>query len=139
MSEPHPPIWIGGNAGAARQRVADHGDGWCPFPAPAGLAQTARTVALDSVDKLADAIADLRVRLEAAGRDPASIDIAFSNPAGGDPASASFDADAHHEGLARLSDLGVTWIHVGLPGDSLGHALEVLEAYGERVVSRQGQ
>ena len=34
ISQPHPPIWIGGNTTAARQRVAQYGDGWCPFPAP---------------------------------------------------------------------------------------------------------
>src|SRR6201988_815757 len=31
ISRPHPPIWIGGNTTAARQRVALYGDGWCPF------------------------------------------------------------------------------------------------------------
>ena len=31
VSDPHPPIWIGGNTGAARRRVAEKGDGWCPF------------------------------------------------------------------------------------------------------------
>ena len=62
MSEPHPPIWIGGNTAAARRRVAEYGDGWCPFPAPAGLAQTARTAALDSNEKLAEGIDDLRRR-----------------------------------------------------------------------------
>ena len=34
VSDPHPPIWIGGNTGAARRRVAEKGDGWCPFAAP---------------------------------------------------------------------------------------------------------
>src|SRR5205807_1849381 len=68
---PHPPIWIGGNSGQARQRVADLGDGWAPFPAPAVLARTARTVALDSPEDLAEAIGDLHARLDAAGRDPA--------------------------------------------------------------------
>lgn len=33
LSSPHPPIWIGGNTTASRQRVAQYGDGWCPFPA----------------------------------------------------------------------------------------------------------
>ncbi|HKV20749.1 MAG TPA: LLM class F420-dependent oxidoreductase, partial [Mycobacterium sp.] len=70
VSDPHPPIWIGGNTAAARQRVAVHGDGWCPFPAPAMLAQTARTAALESVEGLAEGIDDLRRRLDAAGRDP---------------------------------------------------------------------
>ena len=83
VSRPHPPIWIGGNTAAARQRVATYGDGWCPFPAPAVLAQTARTAALDSVDALAEGIADLRRRCDAAGRDWSGIDITFSNLGGG--------------------------------------------------------
>src|ERR1700730_12080674 len=56
ISDPHPPIWIGGNSSQARQRVADRGQGWCPFPAPPGVAQTARTVALDTPERLASAI-----------------------------------------------------------------------------------
>jgi alkanesulfonate monooxygenase SsuD/methylene tetrahydromethanopterin reductase-like flavin-dependent oxidoreductase (luciferase family) len=135
VSDPHPPIWIGGNSARARQRVADGGDGWCPFPAPAGLAATARTVALDTPEALAAAIDDLRSRLEAAGRDPASVDIAFATPEGGDPSSDAFDADAHLAGLERLAALGVTWVQVGLPGDSVAHALETLHRYGEQVIS----
>lgn len=135
VAEPHPPIWIGGNSGRARQRVADHGDGWCPFPAPALLAQTARTVAMD-LDHLPEAIDDLRVRLDAAGRDPVAVDIAFGNPAGGDPATDAFDADAHVEGLDRLAALGVTWVQVGLPGDSLAHITDTLQRYGEQVIAR---
>jgi Luciferase-like monooxygenase len=86
VTEPHPPIWIGGNSGRARQRVAARGQGLCPFIAPPGLARTARTVALDSPEQLALAIDDLRRRLDVAGRDPASIDIAFAKPAWGNPA-----------------------------------------------------
>jgi probable F420-dependent oxidoreductase len=136
VTTPHPPIWIGGNSGRARQRVADRGAGWCPFPAPAGLARTSRTAALDTPDLLAEAIGDLRRRLDAAGRDPASVDIAFSNPAGGDPGSDAFDADAHLAGLDALAALGVTWVQVGVPGDSVGHALDALQRYGEQVIGR---
>jgi len=75
VSSPHPPIWIGGNTSAARARVAAYGQGWCPFRAPAVLAQTARTAALDSVEHLAAGIDDLRRRLEDAGRDPSGVDI----------------------------------------------------------------
>jgi probable F420-dependent oxidoreductase len=136
VTQPHPPIWIGGNSGQARQRVADRGDGWCPFPAPAPLAKTARTVALDTPERLAEAIGDLRDRLEAADRDPASVDVAFSTSAGGDPAGDAFDADAHLDGLAALAALGVTWVQVGLPGDSVAHAVETLQRYGTDVIQR---
>ncbi|HET6950156.1 MAG TPA: LLM class F420-dependent oxidoreductase [Acidimicrobiales bacterium] len=136
VSDPHPPLWIGGNGPRARQRVVDRGDGWCPFPAPAALARTARTVALDTPESLGVAIDDLRRRLDAAGRDPGSVDIAFSCAAGGMPWSASFDADAHLEGLAELAALGVTWVQVGLPGDSPAHVVETLQRYGEQVIAR---
>ncbi len=135
-SVPHPPIWIGGNAAAARQRVADRGDGWCPFPAPAGLAATAGTAAMDTIATFAEAIDDLQRRLERAGRDPASVDIAFSNPDGGSPGRDDFDGDAHLAGLEKLADLGVTWIHVSLPGSSLAAALEAVDRYGDQVISK---
>lgn len=135
VSDPHPPIWIGGNSAGARQRVADRGDGWCPFPAPAVVAKTARTVALDTPERLAEAIDDLRRRLDAAGRDPHAVDVSFSNPAGGDPATEAFDADAHLGGLAALEALGVTWVQVGLPGDSVEHAVETLQRYGTEVIA----
>ena len=134
VSDPHPPIWIGGNSRGARQRVADRGDGWCPFPAPPVVAKTARTVVLDTPERLAEAIDDLRRRLDAAGRDPSSVDIAFSCPTGGDPATDAFDAAAHLEGLAELERLGVTWVQVGLPGDSVHHAVETIQRYGTEVI-----
>ncbi len=136
VSDPHPPIWIGGNSGRARQRVAEHGDGWCPVPAPAIVATTARTASLDTPEAFAEAVDDLRRRLDAAGRDPASVDVCFTNPAGGHPADDGFDADAHLEGLASLGRSGVTWVQVGLPGDSVDHAAEVAQRYGEQVIAR---
>lgn len=130
-----PPIWIGGNSAAARQRVAERGDGWCPFPAPANLARTARTVALDTRDRLAAAIDDLRSRLETAGRDPATIDVSFACTAGGSPGADDFDADAHREGLADLEALGVTWVQVPLPGASPEAAEDTIARYAETVIA----
>ena len=137
VSDPHPPIWIGGNAAAARQRVADHGDGWCPFNAPAALAKGTATVPMDTVERLADGIADLRQRVEAAGRDPNAIDIAFMNTAGGSPGDEAFDVDAHLARMEQLAGLGVTWMHVSMPGDSLAHVLETIERYGKIVIAGQ--
>lgn len=135
VHRPHPPIWIGGNTGAARTRVARHGDGWCPFAAPPGLAKTAGTAAMDSLDALAAGIADLRVKLEAADRDPASIDIVFNNFDGGNPGDDDFDVDAYLSGVEKLAALGVTWLHVTLPGDSLAHALETIDRFGKTVIA----
>lgn len=134
-SVPRLPIWIGGNGARARARVASHGDGWAPFPAPAGLARTARTTALDTIEELASAIADLHRRLADAGRDPASVDISFGCHAGGDPAGDDFDPAAHRAGLEELAELGVTWVQVGVPGDSVGRAVRTVRRYGEQVIA----
>jgi len=135
VQRPHPPIWIGGNTGAARRRVTAHGDGWCPFPAPAMLAQTARTAEMDS-GTLGEGIDDLRRRLEAVGRDPSTVDISFTNAEGGSPGADDFNADAYLSGVEKLAALGVTWLQVGLPGDSLAHALETIERFGKLVVAQ---
>jgi probable F420-dependent oxidoreductase len=134
VSQPHPPIWVGGNTGAARQRVVKHGDGWCPFPAPAALAQTARTAAIDSIERLAAGIEDLRRRCDTAGRDWSTIDVVFTNFDGGSPARDDFNADAYLTGLDKLAALGVTWIQVGLPGDSLAHVLETIDRFRAVVI-----
>ena len=135
VGRPHPPIWIGGNTAAARRRVTTHGDGWCPFPAPAMLAQTARTAEMDS-GTLGEGIDDLRRRLEAVGRDPSTVDISFTNAEGGSPGADDFNADAYLSGVEKLAALGVTWLQVGLPGDSLAHALETIERFGKLVVAQ---
>jgi probable F420-dependent oxidoreductase len=128
------PIWIGGNSQLTRSRVAAEGDGWNPFPAPAALARTTKTPVLETVDDLARMLDDLWRRVEEAGRDRESIDVAFGTSAGGSPGSDSFDSEAHRQGLAELAELGVTWNGIGVPGDSLEHALETLERYGEQVI-----
>ncbi|BBX24701.1 LLM class F420-dependent oxidoreductase [Mycolicibacter terrae] len=135
-TSPHPPIWIGGNTGKARQRVATRGDGWAPFAAPAALAGTARTAAMDSVDALAAGIQDLRRRCEEAGREWAAIDICFSNLAGGRPGDDDFNAHAYLDGLGRLADVGVTWVQVAVPGDGLSQAIEAIEHFGESVIQQ---
>jgi hypothetical protein len=100
------------------------------------MAQTSRTVVLDGPERLAELIDDLRRRLDAAGRDPATVDITFSTPEGGDLGSEAFDADANLAGLEHLATLGVTWVQVSLPGDSLDHALEAVQRYGEQVIAK---
>jgi probable F420-dependent oxidoreductase len=134
VSLPHPPIWIGGNTAAARRRVAEYGDGWCPFPAPAVLAQTARTASMESLDDLKAGIDDLHRRCDAVGRDPSALDVTFTNSAGGNPADDDFNADAFLSGVDKHAALGVTWVQVQVPGDSLAHAVETIQKFGRLVI-----
>jgi probable F420-dependent oxidoreductase len=135
LSRPHPPIWIGGNTAAARRRVVRHGDGWCPFKAPAGLAKTARTTAMDDTESLTAGIDDLRRRCDAEDRDFTAIDVAFANDRGGEPGTPEFNADQHLTGLNQLEKQGVTWVQVALPGESLAQTLEAIESFGTEVIA----
>jgi probable F420-dependent oxidoreductase len=132
---PLPPLWIGGNSRQSRRRVARYGDGWTPFPAPRVISQTTKTPPLETVDQLAGMLEELWQFVDEAGRDRTEIDVAFGTPEGGTPGRASFDPDAHLAGLHGLVRLGVTWAHTSVPGDSLAHALEALEQYGETVIA----
>ncbi len=114
--------------------MAQYGDGWCPFPAPPQLAQTAGTAVIDSLEKPTAGIDDLRRRCDAEGRDFSAIDITSTNFEGGSPTDDAFNADAYLEGLAKLEKLGVTWVSVHLPGDSIAHVLETLDPFRTLVI-----
>ena len=133
----HVPIWIGGNSALTRRRVAARGDGWNPFPAPAWLAKTARTVPLEGLDDLAPMLDHLWRHVEEAGRDRSAIDVAFTTglPGAGDD---GFDAATHLEQLDRMAALGVTWNSTTVPGDSLAHAIDAVERYGAEVIRTEG-
>jgi probable F420-dependent oxidoreductase len=127
------PIWIGGNSALTRRRVAQHGDGWNPFPAPAWLAKTSRTVPLEGLDELMPMLEHLWEQVDANGRDRSEIDVAFTTGLSG-PASDDFDAAAHLETLDRMAKLGITWNSITVSGDSIAQAVEGLERYGAEVI-----
>jgi probable F420-dependent oxidoreductase len=70
--KPHPPIWVGGHTEPALRRTATLGDAWHPIGlrGPAGLAP----------DELAEKLDRIRTLARAAGRDPATIQVALRAP-----------------------------------------------------------
>ena len=86
------------------------------------------------MQRLAECIDDLRRRCDAAGRDWSAIDITFTNFEGGSITDDDFNADTYLEGLEKLEKLGVTWVSVHLPGDSMAHALETLDRFRTLVI-----
>ena len=77
---------------------------------------------------------DLWRLLDASGRDQAEVDVSFTTLTAEGPGDAGFSPDAHLEALAELADLGVTWCSASVPADSLHHAVEALQRYGELVI-----
>ena len=88
---------------------------------------------LETVDDLVPMVEHLHQQLDEAGRDPATVDISFTTGKPG-PAEDGFDPAAELEALARMASIGVTWSSVPIPGDTLDHAIEALQRYGEEVI-----
>ena len=54
--------------------------------------------------------------------------------AGGDPGGERFNPEAQLDAVSELAALGVTWSGISVPGDSLDHALETLQRFGDSVI-----
>lgn len=133
IQSPHPPIWIGGNSKRAIRRAAEHGQGWSPFPAPGKYASRARTAAIESVDDLREGIAYLHEHAERAGRTE-KLDVNFVPFGSLMNSQESADAEALREQIAELEAVGVTWVTVGVRGESRAEYIEGLARFGERVI-----
>jgi probable F420-dependent oxidoreductase len=70
VQRPHPPIWVGGEGPAALRRAARIGNAWYPIGSN-------NQHLLDTLSRLKAGIARLRKATTDAGRDPASVEVAF--------------------------------------------------------------
>jgi probable F420-dependent oxidoreductase len=128
---PRPPVWVGGNSAASRDRAARRCDGWAPMLVGAGLARTTRTAALDSPQALAAAVDDLRRRAADAGHDPASLDVVVSVPGlGRDGAPLAETVDR----AAALAEAGATWLVLAPPTGPVTACVEAVAAYGAQLI-----
>lgn len=129
---PHPPIWIGGNGAAAIRRVVEHGNGWMPIIAAAGMASTMRTAAIEDADQFGAAVQHLHTRLADAGRDPRSVDVQVVCPPVDLDDGASIDRA--RETLAELEGHGATWAVIHVDGSSPQAAVDYIKAFGEAMI-----
>lgn len=127
---PHPPIWVGGNSRRARERAARWGSGWSPLLVGEMVATTSRTAQIDSVERLAELVAETLDLVRAAGRDPAGFSVQVDGAVRIDEALA--DPDEHRALLVRLDGFGVTDTVVRPPaGANEAGILSGLEAYAD--------
>jgi probable F420-dependent oxidoreductase len=134
---PGPPIWVGGEGPAARRRAGRIGDGWYP---------TIRNPKepLDTPEALAAALADVRGHAEAAGRDPAVIDVVLFAPGYSlgtkakhrDGRRVTFTGSAEQiAGDARAyAAAGVCEVVVGFESNELQDALDRIEGLARDVM-----
>ena len=120
-----PPVWCGGNSRRAMRRAVELGDGWMPFSTPGGLGAAVRTAEIASVDDLAARLELLDELCEQANR-PTRPTICFTPPTPFADSS-RFDDEMH-----QLGALGVEWLSVTLPCDSLTRWTEAVVELSER-------
>ena len=135
VQQPHPPIWIGGNSRAAVRRAAQHGQGWSPFPVSAAFGRHTRTAPLETIEQLAERIRELLDHASALGRsEPLDVNfVPFGLPM--NPTRMP-DPDGFCEQVVRLSEIGVSWLSIGLPCPSRAGYSEHATRFGEQVIAR---
>lgn len=107
---PYPVLWRGGNSDAAIRQAAIECDGWNPAEAPAPAAVGTGMRYISGPDALAERIKLLRGVAEEAGRDR-PLDVILNRPR---PEWRERPKAEIREELARLAEIGVTWIAVWL-------------------------
>jgi probable F420-dependent oxidoreductase len=107
-SQPHPPIWMGGNSKRAIRRAVGSCQGWSPLPTAPQRAP--RTATLSTLEDLRTRIVFAQKEAEAIGRqEPLEICLGLLNPSPGSP---DYDPGHCRSYIRALADLGVTWIGV---------------------------
>ena len=137
VQQPHPPIWVGGNAAAAIRRAATHAQGWSPFPLPAAYRGRTRTAAIESVEDLGEKIRAFRATAAELGRTE-PLDVNFVPFGRAMNSQEPLDVPAFRDQLAALASVGVTWVSVGLPGKTRAAYLESVEHFGDEVIAAGG-
>ena len=136
--KPHPPLWIGGESLPAIRRAATIGDGWYPF----GSNPKFR---MDKIETYAARLARLHQEAEKAGRDPATIDLAYNcafhdsreaEHVDGGRQTFTGSPELRAEDINRLAEAGVKHMVVNVGADNLNETLERMEEFSTNVMPK---
>jgi probable F420-dependent oxidoreductase len=137
VQKPHPPIWVGGESPVALRRAGRLADAWYPIGSnprfPVGTPA-----------QFADYAASVKLHAQEAGRNPSSLDFAYSanwfndqqamtlpdgqrRPLTGTPQQIADD-------VKRYAELGVRHMMVNLQGDTLEQTLNRMQHFADRII-----
>jgi probable F420-dependent oxidoreductase len=138
-TQPHPPIWVGGESGPSLRRAARLGDAWYPIG-------TNNAHLLDSLPRYKAGIERLRRATEAAGRPREAVALTYRIKRYGDAlAPTASDGERRlFSGSERdiigdihaLRDLGVTAIDFDFERPEADAVIAEMRAFKERVLAR---
>lgn len=135
-----PPIWVGGESVAAMRRTVKLGNGWYP-------GNNNQKMPMDTPARLKGGVAKLSQMAEAAGRDPATIDMGLivQNPFDWqkqetqDKSARRMFTGSSEEMLAdraALADAGVGLVAMRLGGETISESIERIERFGAEVIAK---
>lgn len=140
VQKPHPPIWIGGESAPALRRTIRFAQAWYP-------GNNSQTMPLDTPARLAAGIAHVRKACEAAGRDPATMEVALlvQNYYEWEPHKIA-DGSARRlftgssadmiDDVGALARIGVDHAALRLGGDTVADAVARIERFGAEVIAK---
>ncbi len=132
------PIWVGGESGPALRRTAAYADAWYPIG-------TNPTHPMDTLGRYKAGAARLRALTEKAGRDPATVGLAYrvsSNPEAQPKGMVDGERKLFTGGAAdfagdirALRDMGVGSVDFGLFGPTLAATLDNMRRFRDDVMA----
>ena len=141
VQKPHPPLWVGGESGPALRRAARLCDGWYPIG-------TNPAHPLNTMSRYRAAVERLRKLTQEAGRDPASVALAYrvqrhgtEVPATADNGEKSLFSGSPAEvaaDLRAMEDLGVVAVDFNFAGSTPDAVVAAMRQFRDEVLAKRG-
>jgi probable F420-dependent oxidoreductase len=140
VQKPHPPIWIGGESPAALRRAGRFANAWYPIGSnprfPVGTPEQFATYA-----------ARVKRHAQEAGRDPSTLDFAYSTNWYNDQQALTLPTGQRRpltgtpqqiaDDIKHYEELGVRHMLVNVQGSTLEQTLERMQRFADRIMPRR--